>query len=60
MRKSNFIKILITALTFCLLLGAVIGITAAAEGESGNESTVYLSAADVQSNVEYSSRTYLY
>lgn len=60
MRKSNFIKILITALTFCLLLGAIVGVTAAAtEAGADSASELYLDGK-VKSNVEYSSKTYLY
>ena len=59
MKKSNLIKILITALTLCLLLGAIAGVTAMAE-DAGEDSGVYLEKSDVQSNVEYSSKTYLY
>lgn len=53
MNKSKFAKILITALTFCLLLGAIVGITASASGET-------VTPEIIASNVEYSSRTYLY
>ena len=54
MRKSNLTKILVAILTFSLLLGAIVGITTAAD-----EGDVYLENADVERNVQYESQTYL-
>ena len=54
MRKSNLTKILVAILSFSLLLGAIVGITTAAD-----ESDVYLENADVERNVQYESQTYL-
>lgn len=56
MRKSNISKILVAILAFSLVLGAVIGITAAADEA---ESTVYLENSQIERNVEYESKTYL-
>lgn len=57
MRKSNVSKILVAILAFSLLLGAVVGITAAATEEG--ESTVYLENSQIERNVKYTSKTYL-
>ena len=54
MRKSNLTKILVAILAFSLLLGAIVGITTAAD-----EGDVYLENADVERNVQYESKTYL-
>ena len=55
MKKSKLIKLLVSALSLCLLIGAMVGITAMAEDE-GSETTPYV----LSKNVSYGDKLYLF
>ncbi|MBQ8879913.1 MAG: hypothetical protein IJY69_03615 [Clostridia bacterium] len=55
MKKSKLIKLLVSALSLCLLIGAMVGITAMAEDE-GSETTPYV----LSENVSYGDKLYLF
>ena len=59
MSKSKFAKILIAALSLCLLVCLAFGVTAFASGNEG-ESGAYTKPVISSKNVEYSSQTYLH
>ena len=59
MSKSKFTKILIAVLSFCLLVGLAVGVTAFAAENEGAEGT-YSTPVISSKNVEYGSKTYLY
>jgi len=59
MSKSKFFKILIATLSFCLILGMTLCVTAFAAEDDVNENSA-TTPEIIAKNVEYGSKTYLY